>query len=126
MSSDAIVPSEELTAEDRGALGWAVSTDHPLGTAIVERVRSGGSGVTGAELLAVREAWEQAGRSRPKAHVHRTPVTLEDGSRVTGVTFVTDDPYAREEIPSFGLYLDERWSPPWEHAQLAWPDFGLP
>jgi hypothetical protein len=59
-------------------------------------------------------------------HVHRTPVTFENGAVVTGVTFAADDPYARSSAPGFGLYLDERWSPPWPHAHVDWPDFGLP
>jgi protein-tyrosine phosphatase len=124
--ADDALPTEELTVEDRTALGWAVSTEHPLGTAIVERVRSGGKGVTATELVTVREEWEQAGRPAPEHHVHRTRVILEDGSSVTGVTFSPNDPHTREEMPSFGLYLDERWSPPWQHAHLEWPDFGVP
>jgi protein-tyrosine phosphatase len=59
-------------------------------------------------------------------HVHRTQVTLADGAPITGVTFLGPDPYARDKDPVFGLYLDERWSPPWSHAHVDWPDFGLP
>jgi protein-tyrosine phosphatase len=59
-------------------------------------------------------------------HVHRTSVTLIDGTVVVGVTFLEDDPYSREASPTFGLYLDERWSPPWPHSHVDWPDFGLP
>ena len=43
-----------------------------------------------------------------------------------GVRFLGDDPYLREDAPSFGLYLDERWAPPWPHDHLDWPDFGVP
>jgi len=28
--------------------------------------------------------------------------------------------------PDFGVYLDERWQPPWPHVRLDWPDFGVP
>jgi hypothetical protein len=63
---------------------------------------------------------------RPERHVHRTPVVFADGTVVTGVSFAADDPYARDVPPSFGLYLDGRWSPPWAHAHIDWPDFGVP
>jgi hypothetical protein len=59
-------------------------------------------------------------------HVHRTRVELRDGTAVTAVTFLGDGPYDRDPAPDFGLYLDERWDPPWPHEQVAWPDFGLP
>lgn len=53
-------------------------------------------------------------------------MTFEDGTSVVGVTFASNDPYGREAHPAFGLYLDERWGPPWPHAHIDWPDFGLP
>jgi Protein-tyrosine phosphatase len=68
----------------------------------------------------------EAGRATPERHVHRTRVVFEDGTTVTGVSFVGDDPYGRDVPPSFGLYLDERWSPPWPHAHVDWPDFSVP
>lgn len=120
------VLNEELRAEDRAALGWAVSTGHHLAAAVVERMRSGGSGVTTGELAAIAEGWAEAGRPPPEAHVHRTPVTLIDGTSITGVTFLEDDHHGREAAQTFGLYLDERWDPPWSHALVDWPDFGLP
>lgn len=58
--------------------------------------------------------------------MHRTPVCFEAGTVVTGVTFSADDPYRREATPSFGLYFDERWNPPWPNVHVAWPDFGVP
>jgi len=61
-----------------------------------------------------------------ESHLHRTPVTFADGTEVIAVSFGGDDPYAREVTPDFGLYLDERWSPPWPHDHLDWPDFGVP
>ena len=105
---------------------WAVSTGHPAGAAITDRVREGAAGVGVAELAAIRKDWEAAGRPQPERHVHRTRVQLADDATVTAVTFVTDDPYGREEPPGFGLYLDERWAPPWPHAHVDWPDFGVP
>ena len=60
------------------------------------------------------------------AHVHRERVELADGTAVTAVSFLGDDPYARAAAPAFGLYLDDRWDPPWPHDHVAWPDFGLP
>jgi protein-tyrosine phosphatase len=32
----------------------------------------------------------------------------------------------RDAPPDFGLYLDDRWQPPWSHDHVAWPDFGTP
>jgi hypothetical protein len=125
------VPDDGLSAEDRTALGWAVTTDHPLGVEIVERARRGADPLppekAAANVAAVRAAWEAAGRPPPQPHLHRTPLALAGGVTVVGVTFVADDPYTRDDgAPSFGLYLDERWTPPWPHAHVDWPDFGLP
>ena len=60
--------------------------------------------------------------------VHRqlTEVELPDASQITAVSFHEADPYGREAIPEFGLYLDHRWEPPWSHAHVDWPDFGVP
>jgi hypothetical protein len=69
---------------------------------------------------------DAVGRPLPARHVHRTPVHLDADTTVTGVTFLGDDPYGRVEPPSFGLYLDEQWDPPWPHAHVDWPDFGVP
>jgi hypothetical protein len=59
-------------------------------------------------------------------HVHRDEVRLPDGTTVVAVTFDERDPYARERPPDFGLYFFERWQPPWPHAHVDWPDFGVP
>jgi hypothetical protein len=59
-------------------------------------------------------------------HRHRSCVVLPDGSRVVAASFDPNDPYTREDPPNFGLYLDRQWSPPWDHAHLEWPDFGVP
>lgn len=58
-------------------------------------------------------------------HIHRSVVALPDGTEVTAVSFDAPDPYTREQTPDHGLYLDERWEPPWPHARLDWPDFGV-
>lgn len=63
---------------------------------------------------------------RHERHRHRTPVSLPSGAEIWAVSFEEDDPYTREVPPQFGLYLDEKWGPPWEHAHLSWPDFGVP
>jgi hypothetical protein len=124
---DEAVPSDELTPEDRAAFKWAVSVNHEVGASSVRRARLGGTSATRGELRVVRQDWEAAGCPAPEPpHRHRTHVVLADGSTVMGVTFVDDDPYTRDEAPAFGLYLDERWSPPWAHRHVAWPDFGVP
>jgi hypothetical protein len=107
-ADDRVVPDDELSTDDRAALGWAVSSDHPVAVALVQRVRSGGSSVSAGELAAVRADWERNGRPAPAHHVHRDPLVLPDGAVVTGVTFVDDDPYRRDTPPAFGLYLDPR------------------
>lgn len=77
-----------------------------------------------AEAAACTEATHE--HHRHESHLHRTPVTFADGTTVIAVSFGGDDPYARDHAPDFGLYLDERWSPPWPHDHLDWPDFGVP
>ena len=59
-------------------------------------------------------------------HQHCSVVVLPDGTEVTAVSFDARDPYAREVPPDYGLYLDERWQPPWPYDHLEWPDFGVP
>ena len=61
-----------------------------------------------------------------RVHRHRSRVVLPDGSTITAVSFDPADPYGRDEQPDFGLYLDDRWQPPWRHEHFAWPDFGVP
>ena len=63
---------------------------------------------------------------RFEVHVHRDLVELPEGTSVTAVSFDADDPYARASAIDFGLYLDTQWMPPWPHAHVAWPDFGVP
>ncbi|MGH9096399.1 MAG: protein-tyrosine phosphatase family protein [Acidimicrobiales bacterium] len=59
-------------------------------------------------------------------HLHRSVVMLPDGTEVIAVSFDTRDPYARDQAPDFGLYLDPQWDPPWPHDHIDWPDFGVP
>lgn len=59
-------------------------------------------------------------------HIHRDAVGLPDGTLVVPVSFDPDQPYVRDAPPDFGLYLDDRWQPPWTHDHVAWPDFGTP
>jgi protein-tyrosine phosphatase len=42
------------------------------------------------------------------------------------VSFDPADPYSREQVPDYGLYLDPQWRPPWPHDHVSWPDFGVP
>lgn len=63
-------------------------------------------------------------RSGHLVHVHEDEVRLPDGTMVVAASH--DERYERDVVPSFGLYLDARWSPPWRHEHVAWPDFGLP
>jgi hypothetical protein len=59
-------------------------------------------------------------------HRHLDRVALPDGTAVTAVSFDGADPYGRDVVPDFGLYLDRKWSPPWAHEHLDWSDFGVP
>lgn len=65
-------------------------------------------------------------RQQFEQHRHCSPVVLPDGTPVTAVSFDPADPYRRDHVPDYGLYLDPRWSPPWPHDHLQWPDFGVP
>ena len=115
---------EQFSPEDQVALGWAFGSGAPSGQVLRERVQRG-EAMTDDDLIAIRREWEAAGRPVYERHVHRDVVEFPDGTSVIAVSF-GDDPYARETAPAFGLYLDERWDPPWPHEHLAWPDFGLP
>jgi hypothetical protein len=59
-------------------------------------------------------------------HRHRFALALPDGTVVRAASYDAVDPYGRPQPPDHGLYLDERWAPPWPHAHVDWPDFGLP
>jgi hypothetical protein len=61
-----------------------------------------------------------------EVHRHRSLVALPNGARITAVSFDEADPYERAQPPDYGLYLDPRWQPPWDHDHLDWPDFDVP
>jgi hypothetical protein len=61
-----------------------------------------------------------------EAHRHLDLVVLPDGTGVTAASFDPAAPYARAGVPDYGLYLDRRWQPPWDHGHVDWPDFGVP
>jgi hypothetical protein len=63
---------------------------------------------------------------RFEVHRHRSVVVLPDGTEVIAVSFDATDPYARDQPPDYGRYLDDHWQPPWTHDHLDWPDFGVP
>jgi hypothetical protein len=59
-------------------------------------------------------------------HRHLDLVVLPDGTTLTAASFDPQDPYSRDPEPDYGLYLDSRWQPPWDHSHIEWPDFGVP
>ena len=65
-------------------------------------------------------------RRRIDLHLHHDEVVLPDRTVITAVSFLSEDPYRRDHVPDFGLYLDPAWQPPWPHDHLDWPDFGVP
>jgi hypothetical protein len=117
-----------LVGDDRAAVVWAVfAVQTAAGKLVTERMsRSEEPTVTDDLLVAIRAEWEAAGRPTVRPHAHRDEVTFADGTTVVGVRFLVDDPYTRDPVPTFGLYLDRRWAPPWNHAHLRWVDFGVP
>lgn len=119
---------DELVGDDRAAVVWAVfSVQTPTGQRVTERLSRGERRVVTDELLvAIREEWKAAGQPDARPHVHRDPVTFADGTTVVGARFLVEDPYGCPAPPTFGVYFDTRWAPPWDHAHLPWPDFGVP
>ncbi len=117
---------EQFSRDEQIAIGWAVKTGSLTGRLVAERAGRGDKALSGDAVVAIRREWEAAGRPTDDFHVHRTTVQFGDGASVTGVSFVADDPYSRNHLPAFGLYLDARWDPPWPYEHLAWPDFGVP
>jgi hypothetical protein len=61
-----------------------------------------------------------------EVHRHLDPVVLPGGTRLTAASFDQAAPDVRARVPDYGLYLDPRWQPPWDHGHICWPDFGLP
>jgi hypothetical protein len=120
------VVEEQYGQEEQIAIGWAVKTASPTGRLVAELARRGEKALTVETVVAIRHEWEAAGRPVDHVHVHRTTVEIGDGTSVTAASFDIDDPYSRDRVPAFGLYLDARWDPPWPHEHVAWPDFGVP
>jgi hypothetical protein len=120
--------TDGIVRDDRAAVVWAVfSVQTAAGKLVAERMsRHEEPTVTDDLLVAIRAEWEAAGRPIARPHAHRDEVTFADGTAVVGVRFLVDDPYLRDQAPTFGLYLDKHWAPPWDHAHLAWVDFGVP
>jgi hypothetical protein len=117
----------ELVGEDRAAVRWALNTLSPAGQRVAERIsRAEEHAVTDELLEEVRSEWRVAGEPVVHPHVHRDAVTFVDGTIVVGSRFLVDDPYQPDDPPTFGLYFDEHWAPPWDHAHLPWVDFGVP
>jgi hypothetical protein len=117
-----------LVGNDRAAVVWAVfSVQTAAGKVVTERMSRGEDPTVTDELLvAIRAEWEAAGRPLVRPHDHRDEVTFADGTTVVGVRFLVENPYERDQPPTFGLYLDPRWAPSWDHAHLRWVDFGVP
>ena len=117
-----------MIGDDRDAVAWAVfSMQTAAGKLVTERMsRDEDPTVTEELLVAIRAEWDAAGRPFVRPHTHRDDVTFADGTTVVGARFLVDEPYKRDQAPTFGLYLDQRWVPPWNHAQLPWVDFGVP
>jgi hypothetical protein len=61
-----------------------------------------------------------------ETHRHLSLVVLPDGTQLTAASFDPVAPYSRARDPDYGLYLDPRWQPPWDHGCIDWPDFGVP
>jgi hypothetical protein len=117
-----------MGSDDRAAVAWAVfAMLTPSGRRVADRMSRGDHpSVTDELLRTIRREWQAAGRPIVQPHVHRDAVTFTDGTTVFGARFLVEDPYASDEAPTFGLYFDEHWAPPWDHAHLRWVDFGVP
>lgn len=117
-----------IVGDDRAAVVWAVfAVQTAAGKLVTERMsRDEEPTLTDALLVAIRAEWTAAGRPMVRPHAHRDEVTFADGTTVIGARFLVDAPYRHDQAPTFGLYLDQRWSPPWDHAHLPWVDFGVP
>jgi hypothetical protein len=61
-----------------------------------------------------------------ETHRHLSLVVLPDGTQLTAASFDPTAPYSRPRDPDYGVYLDSRWNPPWDHGYIDWPDFGVP
>lgn len=116
------------------ALSWAVRLSGPIAMDLEFSVQVHGDTLSGEERAGTHGTSTVRGTRGtasdwlpwPGPHTHRSAVRLPDGTNVTAVSYDIGDPYRRDQPPDFGLYLDRRWAPPWEHDYLDWPDFGIP
>lgn len=117
-----------MVGDDRAATQWAVfAMLTRAGRQVAARMSRGERPAVTDDLLdAIREEWRAAGQPIVHPHAHCDPVTFVDGTTIVGARFLVDEPYLRDEEPAFGLYLDDHWAPPWDHARLPWVDFGVP
>lgn len=119
---------------DGSSLHWVVTLSNPVDIQLemsvdLEHDRLSGesrAGEYGVTSIIGERGIEVDWETRPGPHCHRSPVRLPDATTVVAVSYDAADPYRREIAPDFGLYLDRRWAPPWDHDHLDWPDFGLP
>lgn len=117
-----------------GRLSWTVPLTVPVALQLEMTVDVAGdllwgharAGAYGVSTLVGARGSDSDWAPWPPPHSHRTPVLLPNGPTVVAVSYNSADPYRRERQPDFGLYLDPLWAPPWAHAHLDWPDFGLP
>jgi Protein-tyrosine phosphatase len=61
-----------------------------------------------------------------EVHRHLSTVVLPGGATLRAASFDPSNPYTRDADPDYGLYLDSRWRPPWDHSHIDWPDYGVP
>jgi hypothetical protein len=60
-------------------------------------------------------------------HRHQQSIELPNGVVVDVASYIgNEDHSGRQSQPTFGVYLDPVWSPPWQHIHIEWPDFGVP
>jgi hypothetical protein len=116
------------------AVSWVVPVQTPVAIAVAFSVQVDGdtivgesrAGNYGSSVVRGYRGTASDWVPWPAPHLHRSAVCLPDGSEVIAVSYDEKDPYRRDRSPDFGLYLDRCWVPPWPHAHLEWPDFGLP
>jgi hypothetical protein len=120
------VHGDTLTWTTPVRFGVAIDLEFSLqvqGDTLSGECRSGSYGTSIVSGVRVPASQWKPGKA---PHLHRSAVRLPDGTNLTAVSYDAADPYGRDELPAFGLYLDPCWAPPWPHRHLEWPDFGVP
>lgn len=115
-------------------LNWTIALTNPVVLKLEMTVDLNGDGLSGqaragpygVSTLRGARGTDSDWVPWPGPHSHRTAVLLPDGSTIVAVSYDSADPYRRERLPDFGLYLDPLWKPSWPYAHIAWPDFGVP